>query len=348
MAKNAYLIVSDLHKSYKNLANRIDYRSEIAVVEDFLLSTAAKYKQSGYELTLLLLGDVFHNSYSDVFNAVLDNNFFVVWEKFIGKIYAVLGNHELTYYSSNPFYTLVDKIESKKLQRIMNCVYQPIGLLPILNVVDELRDGEVVFHFNHYSTCVGNPEDGKVNIGLFHQEIVNRQIVLQMEEILHAQVFARTLDFSQLDVLNGYRYCFFGHMHKVYGMYQADNGCVLDYLGSLGRTNVSEVDDNFLERDVPAVIVEDGIFCRVESNKFLLPERAKCVNEVEAEESHKTYELQKQKQIVKCYVPASDDPISNLKNKFASRIEVIQLIDELIGNEIDARGLRILGKANKL
>lgn len=103
MGRNAYLIVTDLHFSYKNLRNRYDYRAEVLDACKFIINLAADYKRKGYTITLLLLGDVFHRSYSDVFNACTDNNFFYMWANTFGEIYSVIGNHELSYYSSNPF-----------------------------------------------------------------------------------------------------------------------------------------------------------------------------------------------------------------------------------------------------
>ncbi|MEY8333095.1 metallophosphoesterase [Lachnospiraceae bacterium 47-T17] len=348
MGKNAYLIVSDMHNFYRNLANRIDYREEMRIVEDELLSIAVKYKTDGYNVIMILLGDVFHNSYNDVFKAILDSSFFIMWDRLFGKIYSVIGNHELTYYSSNPFYTLVDSIESQKVQNIMNKTWQPLGLMPVITVPDELRDGNVVFHFNHYSTPISKSENGRINIGLFHQEIINKQIITLMEQQLQTYVFANPVDFDGLDVFDGYAYCFFGHMHKAYGVFKTENGCILAYLASLGRTNVGEVLDTFLERNVPAVLVSDGDLVCVESNKFSLQKRSECVNEAAVEKAHETYEIQQQKKALKRYIPASDDPVDNLKSRFMGNAEVIMLIDELRANDMDTKGIELLGKANRI
>lgn len=59
MGRNAYLIVTDLHFSYKNLRNRYDYRAEVLDACKFIINLAADYKRKGYTITLLLLGDVF-------------------------------------------------------------------------------------------------------------------------------------------------------------------------------------------------------------------------------------------------------------------------------------------------
>lgn len=92
-------------------------------------------------------------------------------ERKIGEIYTVLGNHELTYYKANPFYALINKMESEAVQKIINKVWTPLGLSNTIRVVDKLEDGNVDFYFNHNSTAVQSVSvnDDKVAIGLFHR-----------------------------------------------------------------------------------------------------------------------------------------------------------------------------------
>lgn len=58
-------------------------------------------------------------------------------------------------------------------------------------------------------------------------------------------------------------------MHQVYGTWGYTNpktgkSSVLCYLASLGRSNVTEVNDDFLERNVPAVLIDDVLLMRVQ------------------------------------------------------------------------------------
>lgn len=342
METTAYLIVTDLHNSYKNFSNRVDYRKEMVGVYEHLISIASKYKKQGYNVVLLLLGDVFHNSYNDVFNAVIDNNFFITWRQQVGEIFSVLGNHELHFYSSNPFYTLISSIESQKVQTIMNCVWEPVGTSSTIRVVDQLKDGNTIFHFNHYQTEVDKVEkDGNVHIGLFHQEIVSQEILDSMRGIVDSEIFATVSKVEGSKVFENYNYCFMGHMHKVYGTFLLDSGCYVQYLASLGRTNVSEVLNTFLERDIPAVIVRDHKFDHVENNKFSLMRRDLCVKENIVQIATEKYEIQKEKKAIKQYDSASDDPIKNLCIYFADSSRILKLVEELNRAEIDDRGYRL-------
>lgn len=175
MAKNVYMIVTDLHFGNIAASSRLNYRKEVEFVKCKLLETAIKYRSNGCTVKMLLLGDIFHGSYRDVTDALVDFSFFTMWREKIGEIYTVLGNHELTYYKANPFYALINKMESEAVQKIINKVWTPLGLSNTIRVVDKLEDGNVDFYFNHSSTAVQSVSvnDDKVAIGLFHQDLID-------------------------------------------------------------------------------------------------------------------------------------------------------------------------------
>lgn len=341
MGKNAYLVVTDLHLSYKNLRNRLDYREEMNNICKELLSLATTYSGQGYEVTLLLLGDVFHRSYNNIFNACNDNNFFYLWHQTFGKIYSVVGNHELSYYQSNPFYTLVSDIKSDRVRGIMNRVWHPVGSSGVIEVVDTLQDGEVNFIFNHYSTGIAAPEPGMKNIGLFHTDLVSPEILQtsDMRSGLHS--FANPVDIEGSNILNGYDYCFFGHLHTIYGTFIDNNGTYLCYLASLGRTNVNEVSDTFLERNVPVICIEDGLFTRADDNKFFLRKRADCIKESALQETQEQAEVQREKIAIKSAVSVGDDPIENVKALLTKDALAFSIFENILQSGVDAYGIEL-------
>lgn len=318
MEKNAYLIISDLHDFCKNLDNRFNYPNEIDLVKEKIIELGVMYKNRGYDVTAILLGDVNNRSFSNVNGAILNNNYWIVADKLFNKIYSVLGNHETTYYNSNPFFTLVNKIESDKVKMLHNKVWQPIGMLNIFNIVDKFEDGNVAFHFNHYGCPITYPDRSKFNIGLFHTDFVFSELAKASEDVNHMNAYIKkAISANNNELLELYDICFFAHHHKLYGCWQitTDSGhnCVVSHLASLGRPNVTEVDDNFLERNIPVVIIEDGNFKCVEDNKFMLLSRAECVREDIVELNHVAYERTQALQLAKDYVPTSDDPVENVK-----------------------------------
>lgn len=338
--KNAYLIVSDLHRFYKNLRSRVDYQAEIDYVWNYLLSLIDKYSVDR-EVSVIFLGDLFHRGYPDSFSAVNDNNLFRELRSKCSGIYSVLGNHETSYYKDNPFYTLVNSIDSEKVSRIRNKVCEPVGVSNVINVIDELTDGEVTFYFNHYGTPVSTPRSDGVSIGLFHQDIVSQTVVTQAEKIFGTSVYAKVSDVEGNGILNGYKYSFFGHMHQMFGMYALDNGNILYYLGSLGRTNIAEVNDEYLVRDIPVVLVDDGVLTGIQKNIFNLPNREQCVNEEAVLNNKEDYENRKQVLEARSYSFNGDNPMEELLARLAGDAMAIQIASELTRSPIDSIGSQL-------
>lgn len=342
MAKNVYLVIPDLHLGNLVTNNRKSYRDEMIAAEMELLKIAIHYKQENYNVITMFLGDIFHNSYKDVTEALIDKDFISNWRLKVGEVYTVMGNHEFTYYRANPFYTLIHSIESESVRRISNRVYTPLGTTNVVRVIDNLTDGEVSFYFNHFGTGIA-PTDNKVNIGLFHQELVDPQIRAEMENKLGKQIYSKVTDLDNSQILSQYTYCFFGHMHTIYGVWKSGN-TYLSYLGSLGRTNETEVRNDFLERNVPAIIVNDGIFERIEDNFFNLLSRGESVVEEVVTRVRKEREVTAELKELRSYVPLNDSPIKNVRTLFAEEPQVLRILDDLKNSDLDSRMLNIKTK----
>lgn len=347
MGKNVYLVIPDMHLGNIFAANRVNYRTETLHWQKQFLQIAAKYKRAGYHITLLPLGDIYHNSYKNVTDALVDNEFISVLKERVGDIYTVMGNHELTYYKANPFYTAVQCIESNRISQITNKVWTPLGVRNTINVVDVLEDGEVSFYFNHYGTGIQQPKGDGINIGLFHQDIIDPRIKEEVERGDTRLQFVKSTELDRSQILDRYLYCFFGHLHSVYGVWKA-GPTYLVYLASLGRTNVTEVHDDFLERNVPAVIVNDGKFVTVEDNFIQLLPRKECVIEEAIEKMHVDYQLTKELKEAREYIPLGDDPVHNLRMRFAEDYGITLLLDELVTRDVDSRRLELKRKMREL
>ena len=86
-------------------------------------------------------------------------------------------------------------------------------------------------------------------------------------------------------------------------------------LASLGRTNETEVQDTFLERNLPAILFLDGKFIGVEDNKFDLPSRAECINEAVVLKN-KVYRKTLQERKNLALLQFTYDPLENLMRNF--------------------------------
>lgn len=355
MGRNAWIIVSDLHESYRNKDNRYDYLKETALVREEIINIGKKYKELGINPKLILLGDVYDRSFKDVTKAALTNNFWILAKSIFTEIYSVLGNHETSFYKDNPFYTLVQNIESTKVKGILNKVWTPLGVLGTIQVPDLITDGNVCFHFNHHNTAVSTAIEGKYNVGLFHQDFVTKEIVDCMKNQFGNTEFITksTLNLDGTNLLDNYNVCFFGHLHKVYGTWHFKNDLngketLLYYLASLGRPNASEVIDSFLERNIPAVIVDDGDFVQIEDNKFYLPSRAECIKETVLQEQQEKRKEYKDNVFERHYKPTTDNPIESLLQRCAQDPQLYTLAEGLLNNPIDELGKEILDTYRKV
>jgi len=190
--------------------------------------------------------------------------------------------------------------------------------------VDAFARGSVTFYCNHHGTGIINPLPSKgVNIGLFHQDIQSKSMLLDAKANYGQDIYkhkAVSLDGTDL-VFEGYQYVFLGHAHWNYGKWVythpvTGSKTVVYNLASLLRTNHREVNDNFLERMIPAVFIENGEFAGIEDNIVVLPSRAETVREdrVVAEQAKRL--IQKEKKEAKEIMNMHDDPIENLRSEF--------------------------------
>ena len=119
------------------------------------------------------------------------------------------------------------------------------------------------------------------------------------------------------------------------GKWIGDSGITYEYLGSLGRSSVKEVLDNFLERNVPAVIVKNGELAGIEDNTVTLMSRSKCVDESVVEKNHKEYEKRKEVQeLLSTNVSDLDDPINNIKARLGEEYSS-QIVDSILSSPYD-------------
>ena len=324
MSKNVYLVITDLHMSYKNKDNRYDYIHEIEYCVYKIINIAKKYSEKGYNVKLVFLGDIVDDSYKDMVRAIWLNNIFVFLRKKY-EIYVALGNHEFSFYKDNPFWSLLCEIKSEKIKSVITHTWQPTGLFQLVDVVDTLEDGNVVFNFNHYPTRNNIPRPNKTNVGFFHKDYAPKAVVDDMKMNFKLDVWDGHIhNFENSTLLDGYDYAFFGHLHKVYGTWTFVNDISnfktnLYYLGSLGRPNHTEVQDNFLERNIPAIIVENGELTCVEDNKFNLLDRKNTVKEDVVKSQQEIYQTKKESKTMVDYKPLSDNPISNIQGVLASK-----------------------------
>ena len=284
MKKDAYLLVTDLHFAFRMNARK-NYFKEIVDILKELIEIKQIYQNQDYTVNLIVLGDLFNRGISDPTEAMHALEFFKYIFSLFSNVYAVIGNHELTYYKNNPFWFLLSEIKDESVLKLQKKMKQPLGFTNYINVIDRLNNGEVSLIFNHFDVVIKDiTKSAKINIGLFHQNIGSEQI---------SKMWTKYEDIEKSEILSGYDYCFFGHLHTASGKYKINDKFTAYFLQSLGRTNHTEVDNNDLFRIIPVIKIKDGIFEGIDENKIKLPSREEILNLEQIILTQQTYQESK-------------------------------------------------------
>lgn len=269
MKKAAYLVMTDLHLDFSK-ANRLNYFGEVLQSMSDIITIAEKYKGNGYEVNLLMLGDVFDGSLPNASEAMQAIEIFRYFCANFSHVWSVVGNHEISYANDNPFWFLISAIEDDSLNSVKRFI-QPRGLCETVLVPATVADGNVTFYFNHYGTPPKTPMSRGIKIGLFHQNVGSNDICKMWGT------------FDKVDdavYIQGYQYCFFGHMHLAKGKYflNKEHTCQGEWLGTIGRTKVDEVSAEDLQVNIPVVRIEDGEFSGIDDNYIELQPPGVCID----------------------------------------------------------------------
>lgn len=266
--KNAYLLLTDLHYA-ESKANRVNYLGEVLDIVQSVLQIADECKEKGYNTKLILLGDVVDRSMSSSEDALSCQDVLRFFFSQFSEVYCVVGNHEETFITDNPFWYFVSEIGDETLAKLPRGI-QPKSVIPCITVPSTVTDGEVTFYFNHYGIPPKVPDKVGKTIGLFHQNVGSNDI---------CKMWGTFDDVEEAAYIQGYNYCFLGHMHLAYGKYYLNeqHTCLCEWLGSAVRANVLEVENAPLEVNVPAVLVVDGRLEGIEDHLIARKPASECI-----------------------------------------------------------------------
>lgn len=91
---------------------------------------------------------------------------------------------------------------------------------------------------------------------------------------------------------------------------------------------------------MPAVLIDDGHYSRVENNLFLLPDRQSSVREDIVKEQKAAYQVVKEQRELKNYSPMGDDPVNEIEN--VCNGSLLLMFQDLCNLDIDRRGTELL------
>ena len=312
--QNSYLVLPDLHLWYKNIRARKDYVAEMIGYMGQIYSLIYTNKHIN---NVIMAGDVFHQSFNSLDNTSVFKNYFYNLKKLLnsrgGEIYSVIGNHEYTYNANNLFWHLID-----------NTIKTPVFIHDngVKIVLDSYPSKKSTRYFLPYV-------DG--DICITHTEVLPPELKQQVQKETGRKIYTtdRCLSFDRFRV----KHLFIGHMHKVVERYivnAEDLGgqnykMYAQYLGSIGRTAVDEIDNEFLERDLPVITITGNGTFKVDQLSISLKPFDLAVERAEVEQNKVIYEKRKEFANLKLE-RVQEKPIEAIKEKYQNEL-INQILD---------------------
>ncbi len=324
-------IVTDLHLWHKPL------RSMPNMINDNKLYQV-KIKEmikGSVNPVVVFLGDLYHRGCKgseDVF-PLLEFPL-SLHEMTDGRVYSVVGNHELTYSKGNPFWALAN----------VHSVYvrKKTFSAEVIKVTDYLRIGSCLFYLKHYGFDYLREDDEKVLEGVEDSFCLTHNTLMSdtIREVLKKKgLDPNPHDTKAKQLFSGVavprtetlREVFVGHMHCAIAKFMVnefsngiDYSFGVNYLGSIGRTSSIEYNKNTL-REVPKVSIRGGKFTDLEFLPLQLQERQVAISESQVKELKKGYVLTKQREELKSMKALDND-------------KVVEVLDSLALDKLSSEG----------
>lgn len=234
--KHRVFIVPETHLKDTNIKTRKNYVAEMKDVHMAVRSVVNELKPD----FTIYMGEIFNGSFTYAKDILFWMSEFLEMNT-VTKVITLKGNHEESYYKNNPFWYMAKGAG--------------INGLGIFKLPPNLVLDDVVLTFHHFGV---EPKyiRGKKNIGLMHTDVMNPTLrkYLEVEDtyIHDMQTPAQHL-FPEYDMV------FNGHMHKLCRQLKINRPAkplYLFYTASLGRTNITEVDNDFRTRYIYVLDIE--------------------------------------------------------------------------------------------
>ncbi len=339
------IIVPEPHIFDKSFQNRYSYRKEIETYLYQVKTMAEQYKSIGEDVSIIFMGDVFHMGFSKMVPFVSCIDWFKSLEvEFSGRVYSLIGNHELSYPQNNPFWMLAD-FDSKWYN-----TYKSIpgfGTASCIKVRDELVIDNTLFVFGHYHRQEFDYDFSQYDDVQFltHNSIMDSEIVNVIKNQFNRDPkmeyagsgVTSIRQRGSIPLTSKLSHMYVGHMHTAYSHFYVeenindiDMNFELRYLGSLGRTNHAEVNDNDLIRSIPVV---DTKTHNVEYLELVLWSRSQCIKEEVVEKSQYAYQKTKAIKQLRKNNMSMQSPIDGIREWLSQSPADLELFNKLYYDE---------------
>lgn len=338
------VIIPEPHLYDKSFTSRRNYPTEVQNYLDMVIDYAEKLKNSGEDVYIIFVGDIFHMGYTKMIPFVHIVDYFqTLCNKFDGKVYSLIGNHELSYPRSNPFW-LLGKFNSEYYETYSSMPgYQSIACL---NVCDELVVDNTLFIFGHYRREHYDYDFNQYDDVQFitHNSIMDTEIINTLKanfnrdpKMEYAKGITSIRQAGSIPLTNKLSQMYVGHMHTAYSTFYVkenlngiDMNFSIKYLGSLGRTNHTEVNNADLVRSIYCV---DTITHLVDDFKIQLLPREECIEEDIVEANHASYERNKAIKQLRSDKSVFRSPVDGIRDWLSQTPFDLDLFNQLYSKE---------------
>lgn len=288
-------VIPDMHLWSQNIRTIRSMTSDNEMYCKEILSMV----KSSVNPTVIFAGDLYHREINSTDDGYRMSEFpRKINEITDGRSFSVLGNHELTYRKNNVFWNIA-RIKTDYINDD-RCID------PLLSVTDELRIGNTLFIFGHSGIDVSYKvnTDGIDDVYFItHNAIMENQILQFFKDkgynLNETFIGGRAL-FSKgvLPLTDKLRGVYVGHLHTAHGKFNISESMdntnfkfILQYMGSIGRTNASEFNSDII-REIPVICIRDGKVVKVYDKVLKLTERKYAIKEDVVEKNKINYKKQ--------------------------------------------------------
>lgn len=173
-----YLVITDLHLRVKEQGNR---KNILEKYNQFLEDILELIKTTRSIHGVILLGDLWERGVSGKFTDIINPiaTLKQISNELNGHLYTLFGNHEEKYCVDNPFYSFV-LLPNELLHKLKSKKEVPPFVFPLITAPMELNHTAGKIWFNHFDRKdknykVTGVDNGKYNIGLYHDDIVTTE-----------------------------------------------------------------------------------------------------------------------------------------------------------------------------
>ena len=350
------IIIPEPHIWDKSFKNRYDYQGEI---QEYLSTLVDIISQMDGNKIVIFPGDVFHRSFSSVSAVTQTLSLFMHLNEITNnQVYSCVGNHELSYSMNNPFWMLAqDSTDRYQEMQGLNA-YSVIN--PGIKVVDLLEVGPLNFIFGHYGRTDYNYQSDKDCVLITHNSVLESSIDEAVNKMHETESTAQymgvqmLLSSSSIPLTDKLKYVFVGHMHTYHSTFDVDETVdsvhlcfLLQYLGSLGRTAVSEINDKDLSRTIPVFSISGDSYT-YKPLTIQLKSYSEIVKDDVVRANKENYSMTKAVKELEHTNVFGETPLECIERHLQGSPEMLTLFSRVYHNSINPEIQELLKEANNI